>query len=591
MEKPSSPVESQDSDQQELAQLRSIILGRDNVHIKSVLREDARHLVSEVITEAIFDRQKNDASLNNVLQPLVEESVQKSVTHHSDKMVSSLYPLMGNLVRKYVTAFLADFIERTNQLIENSLTIQSVKWRFEAKRAGMDYAQYVASQTFVYRVEHVFLIHGETGLLLNSVAHNNNLKSDADIISSMLTAINDFVGDSFLDSGDGQREQLQSVSTDNFNLLIKPGPKAIIVAAVIGHPPQQLSDQLQLTLEQIHSLYTDPLSDFEGDNEPFANTESALRECLLSQQKLEKQQNKKIPWYGLLISAAIVLLLVFLSYRQWLASELNERIQKISEQPGIILTNVDTPNNSEATITLLRDPSAISVSQWLEDQNIPLEQLTVIEKPYQSLESEIKLKKAQSVLAQYPELTLEQEQEQEQDALIINGQVSQAERVEISSLLTAIGFDIYADVKFAVPDEQSVIATSSDPKVLAMKYQDLVSQISAAQFNFEVNSSQLTAGMRLQLQLIADKITAMDQLASSLKYEFGLLIIGASDGSGSSQQNEQLSERRAKRVADYLQTLGINPNKLYIKGLGQINLDKVSEDSRTVLLNVVTTQK
>ena len=591
MEKPSSPVESQDSDQQELAQLRSIILGRDNAHIKSVLREDARHLVSEVITEAIFDRQKNDASLNNVLQPLVEESVQKSVTHHSDKMVSSLYPLMGNLVRKYVTAFLADFIERTNQLIENSLTIQSVKWRFEARRAGMDYAQYVASQTFVYRVEHVFLIHGETGLLLNSVAHNNNLKSDADIISSMLTAINDFVGDSFLDSGDGQREQLQSVSTDNFNLLIKPGPKAIIVAAVIGHPPQQLSDQLQLTLEQIHSLYTDPLSDFEGDNEPFANTESALRECLLSQQKVEKQQNKKIPWYGLLISAAIVLLLVFLSYRQWLASELNERIQKISEQPGIILTNVDTPNNSEATITLLRDPSAISVSQWLEDQNIPLEQLTVIEKPYQSLESEIKLKKAQSVLAQYPELTLEQEQEQEQDALIINGQVSQAERVEISSLLTAIGFDIYADVKFAVPDEQSVIATSSDPKVLAMKYQDLVSQISAAQFNFEVNSSQLTAGMRLQLQLIADKITAMDQLASSLKYEFGLLIIGASDGSGSSQQNEQLSERRAKRVADYLQTLGINPNKLYIKGLGQINLDKVSEDSRTVLLNVVTTQK
>ena len=587
MEKPSSPVESQDSDQQELAQLRSIILGRDNAHIKSVLREDARHLVSEVITEAIFDRQKNDASLNNVLQPLVEESVQKSVTHHSDKMVSSLYPLMGNLVRKYVTAFLADFIERTNQLIENSLTIQSVKWRFEARRAGMDYAQYVASQTFVYRVEHVFLIHGETGLLLNSVAHNNNLKSDADIISSMLTAINDFVGDSFLDSGDGQREQLQSVSTDNFNLLIKPGPKAIIVAAVIGHPPQQLSDQLQLTLEQIHSLYTDPLSDFEGDNEPFANTESALRECLLSQQKVEKQQNKKIPWYGLLISAAIVLLLVFLSYRQWLASELNERIQKISEQPGIILTNVDTPNNSEATITLLRDPSAISVSQWLEDQNIPLEQLTVIEKPYQSLESEIKLKKAQSVLAQYPELTLEQEQ----DALIINGQVSQAERAQINSLLTAIGFDIYADVKFTIPDEQSVIATSSDPKVLAMKYQDLVSQISATQFNFEVNSSQLTADMRLQLQLIADKITAMEQLASSLKYEFGLLIIGASDGSGSSQQNEQLSERRAKRVADYLQTLGINPNKLYIKGLGQINLDKVSEDSRTVLLNVVTTQK
>ena len=55
-------------------------------------------------------------------------------------------------------------------------------------------------------------------------------------------------------------------------MLIKPGPSAIVVAAVIGNPPQKLSNQLQLTLENIHSLYGSELSQFSGDNGVFKET-------------------------------------------------------------------------------------------------------------------------------------------------------------------------------------------------------------------------------------------------------------------------------------------------------------------------------
>lgn len=523
-------VTHSDPDETELRQLRSIILGHDNELVKEVLRNDARHLVTEVITEAIFDRQKQDASLNNVLQPLVEESVQKSVTHHSDKMVSSLYPLMGNLVRKYVTAFLADFLERTNQLIESSLTIKSIKWRLEAKRAGMGYAQYVAAQTFVYRVEHVFLIHGETGLLLNSVAHNNDLKSDADIISSMLTAINDFVGDSFLDTGDGEREQLQSVSTDNFNLLIKPGPKAIIVAAVIGNPPQQLSDQLQLTLEQIHSLYTDPLSDFEGDNTPFENTESQLRECLLSQQKATKRKQKRIPWYGLIIAFLFIIGLGYLSYLNYSSSQLTQQLTKLDKEPGIIVKQIDVPWPHEAKIEVMRDPSSTTIQNWLKQNQLNFEKLSIVEHPYVSRDS--RLIKSTSASIENAKMTLVQ-----------------------------------------------------------ARFQDLVNQISGTQLNFASNSAELNEDTQLTVELVAQKLKELLEIGVQIDRQFGLLIIGASDGSGNPQRNLRLSKRRAENVAKALLDQDLPKSILYTKGLGQIELETIKQSSRTVLFNVITTNR
>ena len=105
---------------QQLEQVRTLLLGKDNSRITDSLKKDARKIVAEVITEALHDRQQKDNSVDKVLQPFVEDSVQISVAHNSEQMVISLYPIVGSLVRKSVAAFLSDFMERTNQLIENS---------------------------------------------------------------------------------------------------------------------------------------------------------------------------------------------------------------------------------------------------------------------------------------------------------------------------------------------------------------------------------------------------------------------------------------------------------------------------------------
>jgi hypothetical protein len=96
--------------QREHAYLRALVLGEDG---KQSVTDSARELVSEVFSEALYDKEQHDGSINKVLQPLVE----RSGANHSEKFVGYLYPLVGNSVRKSVTAFITEFLENTNTLI------------------------------------------------------------------------------------------------------------------------------------------------------------------------------------------------------------------------------------------------------------------------------------------------------------------------------------------------------------------------------------------------------------------------------------------------------------------------------------------
>ena len=60
----------------------------------------------------------------------------------------------------------------------------------------MSFAEVVLKHTLVYRVEHVFLIHRHTGLLIAHAASQDATSQDPQLVSSMLSAIQDFVRDS-----------------------------------------------------------------------------------------------------------------------------------------------------------------------------------------------------------------------------------------------------------------------------------------------------------------------------------------------------------------------------------------------------------
>ena len=569
---------------QQMHQLRELVLGKDNSQVQDTLKLHAREVVSDVLSEALYDRQKKDGSVNQVIVPIVEKSVEKSVSHHSEQFVGYLYPLVGRLVRKSVSAFLNEFLTKTNELIENSLTIKGLKWRFKAWQAGISFSQYVASQTFVYRVEQVFLIHRETGILLNSVSLSQHASADADMVSGMLTAINDFVSDSFTNT-DAQGEQhLDVIKTDDFSLYIKQGPNALLVAAVTGNMPQSVTEQWQHTLEYIHKLFGKELLEFEGDTVPFESADQQLRECLVAELRPEIAEQNKRPLFAWILVAVLFVSACYGVFNWWKQSQLMTAVSEINDVSGISVKELRGVGWRGVEIEVLRDPDALAIDEWLEANGLAEESITFNQQAFLSLEPEIIKKRVERLLKFYPEVILEWEQ----NVPRLSGTLPNARRLALAeSMRVVVGMPYSSDILAGV-EIQELDTRSDDNPVVQKALLDLnIAKIDSVQIDFAKGQSELSEQGVAQLEILAANFQSVILAAKKLEKNIGLIIMGASDAVGNRQANQRLSQRRAQTAQRKLIELGIDPGYLNAIGLGEVEIKATGAGARKVLFNVV----
>ncbi|RBO84128.1 OmpA family protein [Marinomonas aquiplantarum] len=562
---------------EEMLQFRQLILGKDNQLVRDAVEENARDLVADVLTEALHDRQKADGSVSGVLTPLVEKAVENSVNDRKEQFVSYLYPLVGSLVRKSVSAFLAEIIEQTNEMLESSLTYKGLRWRFEARRAGVSYSQYVVQQTFVFRVEQVLLIHRETGLLLKTVIRDKTQTADGDMFSAMLTAINDFVADSFTHQSEGNEQSLDEIKTDDFTLLIKQGPKAVLVAAITGNPPANIGSEFQKTLENIHQIYNDELNNFEGDASVFENTEQQLNSCLIEQQKeSDKQESpKKIPW---LVIVPLLMALSAFSYwivKHWQLDNLLEKVLVLDEVSGIVLLDAELCDD-KICVKTLRDPAAQETMSWLMSTGFSQTLFRIDERSYQSLDMKLLPEKLQRIHHDFPEIGYNQTE------LKFFGSISndrfQELRAALSSMLES------ATVNNVLSDVQ-VSPQGVDERLLnQMLFEKNKSEIRDASFLFNMNEKNLVDSNAEAVKDISEKIIYTTALSKKLGQRFLVVIMGASSNDGSDGHNQKLSLERAETVQGALITQGVDPDVLRVAGLGGLG---VNDDARRVIFEVI----
>ena len=580
----SSEQSTDNIDEQQMRALRELILGDSGQVVKQLLQENARQVVSEVFSEALFDREKQDGSVNKVILPLVEKSVERSVTNHSEQMVGYLYPLVGSLVRKSVTAFITDILEKTNSLIENSLTIKGLKWRFNAWQAGVDFSQYVATQTFAYRVEQVFLIHRETGLLLNTLSAGLQTNADADLVSSMLTAINDFVSDSFNVTSDKTTQQLDVVKTDDFTLLLKQGPKVVLVAAISGNAPQKVANQLQLSVEEIHRLYAKELNQFNGDASIFVNSEEQLRDCLIAELKPEENKSKRRPWMAWVIVLALAIMGCYAVYVRWQANQVLTQVRLIDNQPGIVLTSAHLVGFSRIQLNVMRDPHAPDIKSWLAEQGLSDANIEFKERAYVSLDPSIIKTKVHAILLAFPSVQIEW-----QDTLpIFSGEFSNLDKLRLQTELNKVAG---LEFKVAWLDPIRIAGTDNnaadDPAIIRAILDLHIAKLERLTIKFEQGESTLTEQDINKLIVLKDEFNNLVPIAEQQELSLGLIIMGASDATGTNSFNKALSQKRADTVKNKLEELGVDKNRLNAIGLGVIELKTSGDGARKVLFNVV----
>ncbi len=348
--------------------------------------------VSQVLPDAIRLRAQQDNRLLASMIPITQEAFALSIKQSPQIISDAIAPILGPAIRKAVSRAVQGMLQSLNQTLEYGMSMQGLQWRWEAWKTGKPFAEVVLLHTLRFRVEQVFLIHKRTGLLLNHVMAEGVTGQGEEVISGMLTAIQDFVRDSFQQ---GQDEGLESLRIGELTVWVEQGSSVILASVIRGAPPVKLRDVLQSTVETIHSQYSDALRNFQGDAAPFLETRLSLEDCLQAQFV---KKSGGLPVAVWVLGAVLIGLIGWWVYQaslqrqQWTAF-----MERIGAEPGIVITSVqETP---ERTLFFgLRDPLAADPNALLKESGFSSREADFRLEPFIALTPEMVYKRALKIL-------------------------------------------------------------------------------------------------------------------------------------------------------------------------------------------------
>lgn len=524
---------SSESKTDELSELRDLLLAPEQTQLSDLqerIDNPVRyaHDVSRVLHNAVSLSLNRDDKLANALMPTVESAIGVSVKKNPQRLVDVIFPVMGPAIRRAIANAFSEMVQSLNQTLEYSVSLRGLKWRLEAVRTGKSFAEVVLSHTLLYRVEQVFLIHHDTGLLLQHVGAGAAAVHDADLVSGMLTAIQDFVHDSF---GAARSEELDSLQVGELTVWIERGAKAVLAAVIRGTAPIELRRIMQDALDAIHVEQREALEAFEGDTASFVASRPYLESCL--QTQTESITRKKAS--PLLIAVPVLVVLAFGLWaffsirdsRRW-----NDYLQRLGSEPGLVVVSAEK-RGGKYHVTGLRDPLAIDPAALLSVSKIDPNDVVSRWESYHGSHPDFVLARANRLLEPPDTVSLSVED----GALVAKGYADhewiKAAR-KIAQMMPGVA-------RFA--DEDLIDLNQARTEMESVR-----KSLEQRSIQFAIGSAEITTDQHAELNRSVAEIQRLESLARAQGLLLRIEVWGHADQSGSQELNEQLIAARAQQV-------------------------------------------
>ncbi len=608
-------VESRDQEPTTLDELRNLLVGPEQIQIgrlKQRLDDPGLHAedVSRVLAEAIALRSSRDDQVAKALEPSIEETLKASVRRNPKPLVEALFPVMGPAIGKAIFSAVRGMIQSLNQFFENNLSLQGVKWRLEAFRTKKPFPEIVSRHTLLYQVEHVFLIHRNTGSVLQHVVAKEVATQGPDQVSGMREAIQDF----FQDASDVEKDQdLESLRIGDRNLWVELGPHAILAAVIRENPPPDLEGVFRETIETIHLIKSEALESFDGDVSPFEDLKNHLEGCLQSQ--LKESKRKISPQLWLLLGIVVLAITLWISYSMRDQRRWSNYVNRLRSEPGIVVTATEK-RSGKYYIFGLRDPLAAEPKDMLKHENLDPEGVVFQWEAYRALHPEFIITRARKLLQPPETVTLDLKE----GVLQAEGYAPPQWAVEARKLATAIPgvfqfngdklkdqalnpAHLLAQAKESLDPPGTVSLTLKDNVLYASgsashgwitraresaqslsgiaRFQEdnlvdldqrnlavLKESIEGESLRFGARSTRTASPQESAIGDLAGKIRQLNDSAEALGKRARIEIIGHTDSSGNERANLIISHKRAQHVLSLLVSEGLQSSNFITKGQG-----------------------
>ena len=544
----------------EMQELRRLLIGEEAEQVDrlerrvdrvAAMEEDGQiPAMSRSLPEAIALHGEDSRLLANALGPTIERTIHFSIRRNPKPFVDALFPIIGPAIRRSIAEALRGMVETINRTLEHSLSVRSLQWRLEAARTGRPFSEVVISHTLAYRVEHLFLIERSSGLPIQHVTSERAAELDPDVISGMMSAVQDFMRESF---GATREQNLNRVEIGDLTLLIEPGPRAVLAAVVRGVLTRELSERLRDLIEVIHLQHGQEFQGFSGDMAAFEHVRPLLYGGLHMETRPVASSGRWL-WIGLAVfflGSAIWLALVIRDYQRF-----QSYVDRLRDEPGMVV--VDAGRDEDGWyVRGLRDPFALVPPA----EDFEARHITYHWQPYLALDTTVLLRRIGDHWEVPPSVRLHFSG----DTLVASGTASPDwSRQARGRALGAPGVRVYDDTALLSTSE----ATSAE----------IMERIGQSILFFQAGSVELREGQEEAVQAVAVLIRDLQEKSQLDGTSYIVVVTGHASREGDPVFNDRLREARAAALRDVLVGLGVPAEALRVTagagGLGEPLMDR-----------------
>lgn len=194
--------------------------------------------VHPIINNRIKELKTN---FNDLFGEEVKNTVNAEIRNSQDEFIDAVYPIIGKLVRRYVSYQFELFTEAIEEQRKNAFSFQRWKYRFKRWFGKGDETE-IIEELLSPVIEEVYLIQKDSGLLLGCFSANNI--TDMDMVAGMFSAIKSSAEYVF----SRQTEELRTIEYQNFKVIIHDYYKYYSATVIDGSTTPSFVQKLEMIL-------------------------------------------------------------------------------------------------------------------------------------------------------------------------------------------------------------------------------------------------------------------------------------------------------------------------------------------------------
>ena len=472
----------------------------------------------------------DDAALVRALTPTVELAIRQSVRRDPQPLADAIFPVIGPAIRKAIASAIGGLIESMNQAADLAFSLDAVRWRIEAWRSGRSFGEVVIAHRLRYSVEQLFLIQRDSGLLLAHVARTDSIAPD--VVAGMLTAIQEFVRESF---NLERTESLHTLQAGEVTVLIEQGPEAVLAAVIRGYAPRAAAVRLAELIGALHSDFGDSLQLADGDPRTSIGLELRLRDGLVT-ELTRTRRSRLLPLAtvaAVLIVGALIVSLRNLALRgRW-----RSYVEQLAITPGIVVVD-NGRRDGRWFISGLRDPLARDPQTLLDSLGIARSGVEAHWRPYLALDPEFALIRARRALAPPASVTLSATD----SGIKASGLASHDWTLQAKRVSTLLGLSL-----------DTRVLRDADVDAVEREARDITNM----RIQFPTGSDRPTAeGQRVADEMLG-RIRRLVDAARAVGSTVDVVAVGRTDQSGTEARNATLATARSTYLRRMIGSLGV----------------------------------